>query len=102
MLAAHLDLSANEQVVMAQKLVPHFVNDIGVDRIKIGVKEFQCMGAAPPQDHPHVYLDMGDDAQIVCPYCSTLFVYDGKLTAIESEPEGCVHVATAPPGAPAA
>ena len=44
---------------MAQSLVPHLVNDKGVDRIKIGVKEFQCMGAAPPHDHPHVYLDMG-------------------------------------------
>ena len=58
--------------VMAQTLVPHFVNDQGVDRIKIGVKEFQCMGATPPHDHPHVYLDMGHEAQIVCPYCSTL------------------------------
>jgi uncharacterized Zn-finger protein len=87
---------------MAQNLVPHFVNDIGVDRIKIGVKEFQCMGAAPPQDHPHVYLDMGDDAQIVCPYCSTLYEYDAALKATESEPTECVYVATAPPGAPAA
>ncbi|MEZ5828680.1 MAG: zinc-finger domain-containing protein [Hyphomicrobiales bacterium] len=87
---------------MAQTLVPHFVNDIGVDRIKIGVKEFQCMGAKPPQDHPHVYLDMGDDSQIVCPYCSTLYEYDDALKATESEPAECVYVATAPPGAPAA
>ena len=65
---------------MAQTLVPHLVNDKGVDKIKIGVKEFQCMGAAPPHDHPHVYLDMGHDAQIVCPYCSTLFVHDAALS----------------------
>ena len=87
---------------MAQTLVPHFVNDIGVDRIRIGVKEFQCMGAAPPQDHPHVYLDMGNETQIICPYCSTLYVYDPKLKETESKPEGCVFVATAPPGAPVA
>ena len=31
---------------MAQTKVPHLVNDKGVDRILIGVKEFQCMGAA--------------------------------------------------------
>ena len=30
------------------------------------------MGATPPHDHPHVYLDMGHEAHIVCPYCSTL------------------------------
>jgi uncharacterized Zn-finger protein len=87
---------------MAQTIVPHFVNDKGVDRIRTGVKEFQCMGATPPHDHPHVYLDMGHEAQIVCPYCSTLFVYEPSLGATESEPGGCVYVATAPPGAPAA
>ena len=87
---------------MAQTLVPHFINDKGVDRIAIGVKEFQCMGATPPFDHPHVYLDMGDEAQLVCPYCSTLFHYDPALKATESDPPSCVFVATAPPGAPEA
>jgi uncharacterized Zn-finger protein len=87
---------------MAQTLVPHLVNDKGVDKIRIGVKEFQCMGASPPNDHPHVYLDMGHEAQIICPYCSTLFVHDSTLKAIESEPPSCVYVATSPPSAPAA
>jgi uncharacterized Zn-finger protein len=91
-----------ETTIMAQVLVPHFVNDKGVDRIKIGVKEFQCMGASPPHDHPHVYLDMGDETEMICPYCSTVFEYDGALKATESEPPTCVFVATAPPGAPAA
>ena len=44
------------------------------------------MGAARPHDHPHVYLDMGHEAQIVCPYCSTPFVHDGALKATESDP----------------
>jgi uncharacterized Zn-finger protein len=87
---------------MAQTLVPHFVNDKGVDHIKIGVKEFQCMGATPPFDHPHVYLDMGNETQLVCPYCSTLFHYDPALKPTESDPPTCVFVATAPPGAPEA
>jgi len=87
---------------MAQTLVPHLVNDKGVGRIRIGVKEFQCMGATPPFDHPHVYLDMGDETEIVCPYCSTLYEHDRALKATESDPPACVFVATAPPGAPAA
>lgn len=91
-----------EANVMAQTLVPHFVNDEGADRIKIGVKIFQCMGASPPFDHPHVYLDMGDETELVCPYCSTVFHYDAQLKPIESDPPSCVFVATAPPGAPAA
>lgn len=100
--AARISQAKRKPESMAQTVVPHLVNDKGVDRIKIGVKEFQCMGAAPPHDHPHVYLDMGDDTQIVCPYCSTLFVYEPALDTMESEPSGCIYVATAPPGAPAA
>jgi uncharacterized Zn-finger protein len=87
---------------MAPTLVPHFVNDKGVDRIRIGVKEFQCMGATPPFDHPHVYLDMGAEAEIVCPYCSTLFEHDRALDATETDPPSCIYTATAPAGAPAA
>jgi uncharacterized Zn-finger protein len=87
---------------MAQFSVPHFVNDKGVADIRIGVKEFQCMGASPPYDHPHVFLDMGHENEIVCPYCSTLFQYDPSLKANASDPAGCVYEITAPAGAPAA
>ncbi len=45
---------------------------------------------------------MGSDNEIVCPYCSTLYVYDVALAPAESDPKGCVYVATAPAGAPAA
>ena len=48
------------------------------------------MGARPPYDHPHVYLDMGSETQILCPYCSTLYVHDERLNADETEPRGCI------------
>ncbi|MCB1526782.1 MAG: zinc-finger domain-containing protein [Hyphomicrobiaceae bacterium] len=76
---------------MASSVVPHFANDKGVEKIFIGVKEFQCMGARPPYDHPHVFLDMGADGQILCPYCSTLYVHDPRLKPTESDPAEC-HV----------
>lgn len=75
---------------MAVSTIPHFKNDQGVSRIAIGVKEFMCCGASEPHDHPHVFLDMGDDSEIVCPYCSTLFAFKGGLPANGSEPEGCL------------
>ena len=37
------------------------------------IKKFMCMGALPPQDHPHVFCDMGEDVEYVCPYRSTLY-----------------------------
>jgi uncharacterized Zn-finger protein len=78
---------------MADALVPHLANDQGVEKIYVGVKELQCMGARPPFDHPHVYLDMGADSQILCPYCSTLYVYHPRLQAGQSDPDGCIVAA---------
>jgi uncharacterized Zn-finger protein len=75
---------------MAAHVVPHLANDDGVETVTVGVKEFQCMGARPPFDHPHVYLDMGADGQIICPYCSTLYVYDAALGPTETRPAGCL------------
>jgi len=60
---------------------PKFHNDSGVSNIRIGAKEFKCMGATPPNDHPHVFLDMGQESEIVCPYCSTLYTFDASLNA---------------------
>ena len=77
-------------MLMAGHVVPHCANDLGAEKVTIGVKEFQCMGARAPHDHPHVFLDMGSDSQVLCPYCSTLYVHDSRLRVDESEPAGCI------------
>lgn len=74
---------------MAGGKTPHFHNSEGHPRIEIGVKEFMCVGANPPYDHPHVFLDMGDDSSKVCPYCSTLFAFNPALHGEETVPAGC-------------
>lgn len=76
---------------MADKGVPHFHNAMGVSRIEIGAKEFMCIGALPPFDHPHVFLDMGDDDEIVCPYCSTHYVFNSKLDASTADPAAALY-----------
>ena len=75
---------------MAESAIAHFQNDKGVPEIAIGVKEFMCCGANVPHDHPHVFLDMGSDNEIVCPYCSTLYKYSPDLAVYETRPEGCM------------
>ncbi|WEX07492.1 zinc-finger domain-containing protein [Chelativorans sp. AA-79] len=75
---------------MAGHATPHFQNTNGYPSIEIGVKEFMCVGATPPFDHPHVFLDMGDDSERVCPYCSTLYRYNPQLKANETVPADCV------------
>ncbi|MEM6463628.1 MAG: zinc-finger domain-containing protein [Pseudomonadota bacterium] len=77
---------------MAGQMIPHFHNDAGHPSIEIGVKRFMCVGAKAPFDHPHEFLDMGDDDEIVCPYCSTLYKYNPSLGPDETIPPGCLLV----------
>ena len=74
---------------MADYIVPHFHNQPGVPVIEIGAREFMCIGAKPPFDHPHVFLDMGEHDEIICPYCSTLYRHDNKLAASAARPAEC-------------
>ncbi len=71
---------------MAGTATPKFHNDMGIAVIEIGARQFECIGAKPPFDHPHVFLDMGDEPEMVCPYCSTLYRYDPALLSTESRP----------------
>lgn len=76
---------------MGDHAVMHYQNDAGHKTIAIGVREFMCCGASAPYDHPHVYLDMGDGDEIVCPYCSTLFNHSETLKADQTDPPGCIY-----------
>lgn len=75
---------------MADTGIPHFCNDLGVTVIEVGSKEFMCIGAKPPFDHPHIFIDLGDDDEHVCPYCSTLYRYAPALAPGAAKPEECV------------
>jgi uncharacterized Zn-finger protein len=65
---------------------PKFRNDRGAPEIRIGVKEFKCVGVSPPVDHPHVYINMGEADTILCPYCATRFRFDPRLTPLAADP----------------
>jgi uncharacterized Zn-finger protein len=75
--------------IMSESVVPHFHNTPGVAVIEIGSREFMCVGERPPFDHPHVFLDMGDATEMICPYCSTLFRYDPSLAPTAARPPEC-------------
>jgi len=70
----------------AQRTYPKFRNDRAAPEIRIGVKEFECIGVSPPHDHPHIYIDMGDQDVIRCPYCATRFRFDPALQPFEADP----------------
>ncbi len=66
-----------------------FRNDHAVPEIRIGVKEFNCIGVSPPHDHPHVYLNLAESGTIICPYCATAFRFDPHLNPREADPPEC-------------
>jgi len=74
------------EVGMATGATPHFQNQMGLPVIEVGAREFMCIGALPPFDHPHIFIDMGSETETVCPYCSTLYRHNPKLRADESIP----------------
>ena len=76
---------------MAAGATPHFQNQMGLPAIEVGAKEFMCIGAPPPFDHPHIFIDMGHDNEKVCAYCSTLYRYNPALKAEQTNPPGCVY-----------
>jgi uncharacterized Zn-finger protein len=80
---------------MAETGIPHFCNDAGVEIIHVGAHEFMCIGAKPPFDHPHVFLDMGKEHEIICPYCSTLYRFRADLASGAAEPAVAVWHAAA-------
>ena len=80
---------------MADHVVPHFQNDAGDAAVAVGVREFMCVGASPPFDHPHVFLDMGDADELICPYCSTLYRYRASLHGTDTDPPGHLYQAKA-------
>jgi uncharacterized Zn-finger protein len=76
---------------MADQILPHFHNSEGLASVEVGSREFKCVGALPPQDHPHIYMDMGKDSDIVCPYCSTHYIFNSRLAPGASEPPSAVY-----------
>ena len=74
---------------MADHGTPHFHNSAGHRIIHVGTREFMCIGAVPPFDHPHIFIDMGNEDDIVCSYCSTLYRFDPALKHSQTRPEGC-------------
>ena len=71
---------------MAVGATPHFQNSMGLSTIEVGSREFMCIGAKPPFDHPHIFIDMGAATETICPYCSTLYKLNHALPAADAKP----------------
>ena len=53
---------------------PEIKNEQSRDVIYVTSKKLSCKGVDGPLGQPKIYVDMGDDKKILCPYCSKLFI----------------------------
>lgn len=84
--------SSRSGMMMMASRYPKFRNDRAVPEIRIGVREFNCIGVSPPHDHPHVYINMGGEDAILCPYCATRYRHDPRLAPFEVDPPDSLFV----------
>ncbi len=49
-------------------------NAFKAERIETDTHSVACDGGGGALGHPKVFLEMGGDTEIQCPYCSRLFV----------------------------
>jgi uncharacterized Zn-finger protein len=54
--------------------------DILMEPIETKNSVIKCDGGGGPLGHPVIYLNLGKEAKIVCPYCSRCFVEVEKET----------------------
>ena len=52
---------------------PEIKDELNLDIEFVKSKKVICDGGGGTLGHPKVYLDMGDENEITCPYCSKLF-----------------------------
>ena len=55
---------------------PEIVKNQDKNTELVSSKKVSCSGPDGPLGHPKVYLEMGDNESVICPYCSKIF----KLT----------------------
>ena len=52
---------------------PEIKDELNSDIEFVNSKKVSCDGGGGALGHPKVYLEMGDENEIICPYCSKLF-----------------------------
>ena len=81
---------------MAHTTTPHFHNTEGLKRDRGGLQGVHVRRRAAARSTTRTsIIDMGKDNEIVCPYCSTLYVFNPTLAPGTSQPLSAVYHAEA-------
>lgn len=53
--------------------------EMEIETIRTSGKRVACEGGGGPLGHPRVWLNLGHDDQVVCPYCSRRYILAGSV-----------------------
>lgn len=58
-----------------------------MSKVRVNERKVCCHGNENDDSfgHPLIYLDMGEEENIACPYCEKTFVYDCTVEAVKEE-----------------
>ncbi|MDD9331339.1 MAG: zinc-finger domain-containing protein [Wolbachia sp.] len=58
-----------------------------MSKVKVNNRKVCCHGNENDDGsgHPMIYLDMGEEGEIVCPYCEKAFVHDCTVELVNEE-----------------
>ena len=65
---------------MAAENLPQNIDETDIPRetVRVATKRVACNGGGGALGHPQVWLNLGEDGAIMCPYCSVEFVHEGS------------------------
>ena len=56
-----------------------------IETVVVDSDQVYCEGNGPALGHPRVFLRIGEEGEVTCPYCSRHFVLREKAEALEAE-----------------
>ena len=60
--------------------------------IEVDTSVVRCDGGGGPLGHPAVYLNLGKEGKVVCPYCSKSFVKNSYFSKTGNKTKGLRRV----------
>ena len=64
------------------------------ETVFVDKKRVSCDGGGGALGHPRVWLEMGEETQVECPYCDCLFVLDPEKAKAQTHPPVAVNTAS--------
>lgn len=60
---------------MIDNNITKLLSNTPLKSIIVTTLKVMCCGSAKPFDHPHIYLPLTKNGEVLCPYCNIKYIY---------------------------